>query len=471
MCIKQTKIVATISDIRCEIDFIKDLYEAGINVVRLNTAHMEMEKAKILIKNVRSVSKHIGILIDTKGPEIRTRDIKEPVKFEEGDEILIGHNIGDKSGFDVNYDGFVAEVKVGAFILIDDGETKFKVLDKKNGVLVCRAENSGVVKNKKSVNVPGAKFDLPSVSAKDLDFIKFAIDQDLEFIAHSFVRNTADVHEVQKILDEANSDIKIIAKIENREGVENINSITDEVYGIMVARGDLGIEIPQEEVPIVQKKIIETCRRKGKPVITATQMLHTMIENPRPTRAEVSDIANAVYDGTDAIMLSGETAYGDYPVEAVKTMDSICKSIEPQRNVNTGKTDIQYDNKILEHICYSAARATREMPIKAIIADTLTGRAPRFLSAYRGQTPIYVVTKSPRVMRELALSYGVFSTCDNDAKSTNELMATGFKYFTKKELLKEDDMVVIVAGSSKGVKFANFFEICTADTWHPIIEK
>jgi len=296
---KQTKIVATISDLKCDVDFITELYENGMNVVRLNTAHQTQDDTLRVIENVRKVSDKIALLLDTKGPEVRTSDIDNPIDVLEGDEIYItSDKIDNVKLFNVNYDGFVNDVSIGQVILIDDGETGLKVVKKTESALICKVQNDSVIKNKKSVNVPDASIQLPSLTQKDIDYIKFAAENNLDFIAHSFVRNKQDVIDVQLILDKYNSNAKIIAKIENREGIDNAEEILDHAYGIMIARGDLGIEILAEEVPVVQKKLIDMCIRRAQPVITATQMLHTMIKNPRPTRAEVSDVANAVFDGT-----------------------------------------------------------------------------------------------------------------------------------------------------------------------------
>ena len=313
---KRTKIVATISDKRCDIDFLKELYEAGVNVVRLNTAHQTLDEAMKVVNNVRAVSDNLSLLIDTKGPEVRTTGIGTPLRVEKGETVCMSGDMdatGDKM-IHVSYGNFVQDVQVGAKVLIDDGDVEFVVKEKTQDRLVLVASNPGEIKNKKSVNVPGACMHLESLSDKDRIFIDFAIKNNLDFIAHSFVRNKEDVLQIQQILDEHNSKIKIIAKIENQEGVDHIDEILDHVYGVMVARGDLAIEIDAEKIPRIQRLIVNKCIESKKPVIIATQMLHTMIDHPRPTRAEVSDIANAVFSGTDAIMLSGETAYGDYPL-------------------------------------------------------------------------------------------------------------------------------------------------------------
>jgi pyruvate kinase len=328
---KKTKIVATISDLNCDTKLIRDLKNAGMDVVRLNTAHQTHDDTLKVVNNVRKVSEQIALLLDTKGPEIRTTEASENIPVAFGDRVTIKGNaekITTRDCVFVNYKGFVKDVPVGSRILIDDGEIELIVVDKIKSELICEATNNGIISGKKSVNIPSVHVKLPTLSQKDINYIHFAIDNKLDFIAHSFVRNKNDALAVQRILDERGSDIKIIAKIENQDGVDNIDEILDHVYGIMIARGDLAVEIPQERIPVVQKMIINKCIARRKPVITATQMLHSMIHNPRPTRAEISDVANAVYDGTDAIMLSGETAYGDYPVGAVETMSNIAQEIE-----------------------------------------------------------------------------------------------------------------------------------------------
>lgn len=313
---KQTKIVCSISDRRCDVDFLRKLFFAGMNVVRMNTAHATPEGIRNIISNVRKVSPHIGILIDTKGPEVRTTDVAEPIQYRTGEAVKIfGRPEMDTTHDIINlsYTDIAKDVKVGDDMLFDDGAIDMKVMGIEGPTIYAEVQNDGVLGAHKSVNVPGEHIDLPALTPKDKRNILLAIDEDIDFIAHSFVRSAADVKAVQDILDEHHSDIKIISKIENQEGVDNIDEIIDASYGIMIARGDLGIEVPIERIPGIQRMIIRKCVEKRKPVIVATQMLHTMINNPRPTRAEVTDIANAIYSNTDALMLSGETASGKYP--------------------------------------------------------------------------------------------------------------------------------------------------------------
>ena len=369
---KRTKIVATISDKRCEIGFLRELYEAGMNVVRLNTAHQTLDEAMKVVRNVRAVSDQIALLIDTKGPEVRTCDIVVPVRvgkgeiiFMTGDRTLVAEKL-----IHVSYEHFVRDVQIGDKILVDDGDVELIVRDKKENCLELEASNPGEIKDKKSINVPGVNMHLESLSDKDRKFIQFAMDNKLDFIAHSFVRNKQDVMEIQQILDEQHSNIKIIAKIENQEGVNHIDEILDHVYGVMVARGDLAIEIDAEKIPLIQRYIVNKCIESKKPVIIATQMLHTMIDHPRPTRAEVSDIANAVFSGTDAIMLSGETAYGDYPLEAVKVMSRVAEANESILPPDANRNLVRINNEITAALARVAVRMTTMLPIKAIVVDT-----------------------------------------------------------------------------------------------------
>ena len=380
---KHTKIVATISDLRCEVDFIRSLHEAGMNVVRFNTAHISPDTAMKMINNTREVSENIGILIDTKGPEIRTTNIDEPLKVNDGDLVEI---FGEKQqtelpGFSVSYTNFCQEIPMNNQVLIDDGELGMVVVEKKGNSVICKIENPGFIKNKKSVNTPGFSVNLPSISEKDKLFIEFAAKNGADFIAHSFVRNKQDVLAVQVILDKHNSPIKIIAKIENLDGVNNIDEILDHASGIMVARGDLGIELPAEKMPGIQRTLIKKAVHRKKPVIVATQMLHSMIDNPRPTRAEVSDVANAIFSRTDAIMLSGETAYGKYPKEAVETMSRIAREVETSKDKRNDIIIPSVENEITAYLSEAAIVASRELNPAAIVTHTQTGRTARYLAA------------------------------------------------------------------------------------------
>lgn len=458
---KRTKIVATISDKRCDVGFLKELYDAGMNVVRLNTAHQTLDEAMKVVRNVREVSENIALLIDTKGPEVRTTGIEVPLRVEKGDVIYMSGNLGltGERIIHVSYDSFVRDVQVGAKVLIDDGDVELVVRAKQDNRLELVASNPGEIKNKKSINVPGANMHLESLSEKDRTFIEFAIENNLDFIAHSFVRNKQDVEQIQNILDEHHSNIKIIAKIENQEGVDHIDEILDHVYGVMVARGDLAIEIDAEKIPRIQRMIVNKCIESKKPVIIATQMLHTMIDHPRPTRAEVSDIANAVFSGTDAIMLSGETAYGDYPLEAVKVMARVAEANESTTPPDSNRNLIRINNEITAALARVAVRMTTMLPIKAIVVDTISGRTARYLSAFRGGLSVYARCYDKQVMRELALSYGVQAYFSAKPSSRDEFMR-GIPQMLLEKGYDPDDQILVIGGSFGHVRGASFLEVC-----------
>lgn len=458
---KRTKIVATISDKRCEIGFLRELYEAGMNVVRLNTAHQTLDEAMKVVRNVRAVSDQIALLIDTKGPEVRTCDIVVPVRvgkgeiiFMTGDRTLVAEKL-----IHVSYEYFVRDVQIGDKILVDDGDVELIVRDKKENCLELEASNPGEIKDKKSINVPGVNMHLESLSDKDRKFIQFAMDNKLDFIAHSFVRNKQDVMEIQQILDEQHSNIKIIAKIENQEGVNHIDEILDHVYGVMVARGDLAIEIDAEKIPLIQRYIVNKCIESKKPVIIATQMLHTMIDHPRPTRAEVSDIANAVFSGTDAIMLSGETAYGDYPLEAVKVMSRVAEANESILPPDANRNLVRINNEITAALARVAVRMTTMLPIKAIVVDTNSGRTARYLSAFRGGLPVYARCYDEHVMRELALSFGVRPYFSVKPHSRDEFMRD-IPQVLLQNGYQPEDQILVIGGSFGHVRGASFLEVC-----------
>ena len=336
------------------------------------------------------MSDRIGILIDTKGPEIRTREIEKPILLETGETVRIVRSVPSGKAFCVSYPQFIDEVPKGAVILIEDGTIELEAVQKNQDELVCITKNAGQIAAQKNVNVPSVRLNLPSLSGRDEEFIRFAARYELDFIAHSFVRNRVDIQAVQDILNDEGSSVKIIAKIENTEGVEHLDDILDASAGVIIARGDLGVEVPFERLPIIQKRIIQTCVHKSKIVITATQMLHSMIDNPRPTRAEVSDVANAVFDGTDVLMLSGETANGKYPLEAVKAMAKIACEAETQRALGWNLEREKVNHNKRAYFARAAAHAYRELPVKAIIADSETGRNARLVSSYRPPVPIYV---------------------------------------------------------------------------------
>ncbi|MBD5299682.1 MAG: pyruvate kinase [Bacteroides sp.] len=408
---KYTKIVATVSDKRCDIEFIKELSEAGVNVVRMNSAHLEYEGFRKIVENTRAANPAIAIMMDTKGPEIRTTVTSdgEPVVFHTGDVVKVyGNPQGTTSAevMNLNYPDIAGVLKAGDRMLIDDGELEFDIREVNGREVVAVAANDGVLGSRKSVNLPGVKVDLPAVTERDRRNIGYAVELGVDFIAHSFVRSAADVKEVQDILDSYGADTKIISKIENQEGVDNFDGILHSSYGVMVARGDLGIEVAPERIPGIQTTLINKCIAAHKPVIVATQMLHTMIEHPRPTRAEISDVANAVYQRADAMMLSGETAYGKYPVEAVNIMTRVAREVEKSL-VNKREVPPLLDAEITSFLAHEAVMSEHKVATKAIFTDAYRGVSARFISSFRGSNPTFAICHNRSVQRWLALSYGV----------------------------------------------------------------
>src|SRR5574344_1073145 len=460
---KQTKIVASISDRRCDTGFIRELFDAGMNVVRMNTAHASADGIRTIISNTRAVSRHIGILIDTKGPEVRSTGNDEPIQYRIGEKVRIyGNPDKDTTHDEVNlsYPNIAEDVNVGDDILFDDGELDMKVVGKEGNCLIVEVQNDGKLGSHKSVNVPGAHIDLPALTEKDKKNILLAIEQDIDFIAHSFVRNREDVLAVQRILDEHHSDIKIISKIENQEGVDNIDEIIEASYGIMIARGDLGIEVPIERIPGIQRSIIRKCVRAKKPVIVATQMLHTMIHNPRPTRAEVTDIANAIYYRTDALMLSGETATGDYPIEAVRTMSQIAEQAEKDKvRENDSVIPMSANCTVREFLAHSAIEATQTMSVKGIITDSTTGLTARNLAAFRRPTPVLAICYKEKLQRWLNLSYGVIPGYQKEHISSEQLFLAAVRMLHQKEYIDLDDQSAYLSGSFGEGGGTTFLEI------------
>ena len=463
---KRTKIVATISDKNCEPGFLRSLHEAGLDVVRINSAHLDPEGVKKIVANVRSVSDKIAILLDTKGPEIRTTTCDEPIKFTGGESVVIAGNTTEKTShsvINVNYRDIAKSVPEGSHILIDDGEIEIRIMKREGDILVGRMENDGTLGSRKTVNIPQVRISLPSVSQRDITFIDLAVNLDIEFIAHSFVRNKEDVLAVQDLLDKHSSKIKIIAKIENQQGVDNLEEIMEHSYGIMVARGDLAIEVPFEKIPGIQRMIIERCIEKRKPVIVATQMLHSMIVSPRPTRAEVSDVANAVYSQTDALMLSGETAAGRYPLESVRTMARIACEIEREKDKYIEMPAGSFSGEVSAYLAKVAVKTSVRINAKAILADTVRGTAIRNMSAFRGFNPIIAQCYNYRTMRELALSYGVVPVFIEKKMSVDEFIHVSLKDLLKQYDLKDEDIVVVLAGNfSRGSGFS-FIEVGTVE--------
>ncbi len=474
---KKTKIVATISDIRCSEELVRNLYDAGMDVVRINSAHATEEGATGIVETVHRVNPAIPVMIDTKGPEIRLTNVKGDsegsIFFETGAKVIVrGTGTNEETTPEIiymNVPNLVEDMIVGARMLIADGELELLVLDKKETELVCEFTRGGKLRSRKSVNVPGVSVSLPSITPKDRRFIEWAIKNDVDFIAHSFVRSARDVQAVQDILDEHNSPIKIISKIENQEGIDNLDEIIEASYGIMVARGDLGVELSAEKIPGTQRRIVERCIAAKRPVIIATQMVYSMVNSPRPTRAEVSDVASAIYERVDAIMLSDETATGNYPVEAVTTMARIAREIESDEEHFAPMVDINMvsvNHEITAQLARSAVRACTNLPIKYVILDTQTGRTGRYLSAFRGRKTVMAVCYTQHAQRILALSYGVVSILRNQLESDKyHFLIDALDFIGQYYKVDDNDLLAVVGGSfgpGRGgsyVEYANVADI------------
>ena len=457
---KKTKIVCTLGPASQSEEVLTQLVENGLNVCRFNFSHGSHEEHKErfdMAKKVREkLNKPVAILLDTKGPEIRTGNFSDPeVLLEEGKKFTITMEevVGNKEICTVSYKGLAKDVKTGDTILIDDGLVGLRVEEVKGEEIHCIVENSGIVKNHKGVNVPGVKINLPAITDKDISDIEFGISQGIDYIAASFVRKASDVLAIREILERNKAtDIQIISKIENQEGVDNIEEILKVSDGIMVARGDLGVEIPTAEIPVVQKMIIKKCNELGKPVITATQMLDSMIRNPRPTRAEVTDVANAIYDGTDAIMLSGETAAGKYPVEAVKTMADIAKRIEQTLNYNEILMNKKLNGvNVTDAISHATCTTSIDLKASAILTSTSSGHTARMVSKFRPECPIIAATNDEKVMRRLALTWGVYPIISKEATNTDEVIENSITAAKEASYLQNGELVVITAGVPVGV--------------------
>lgn len=454
--IKSTKMIATISDKRCDIPFIQQIVDEGIDVIRMNSAHLTLEGFTKIVNNVRAVSDRVALLVDTKGAEIRSTSLvgEEAIKLKSGAKIDIiadPNELSTSTRLSVNYKNFVKDIPEDTRILIDDGELELIVVGKSDTVLNCIVHNDGMLGSRKSINVPGIRIDLPSVSEQDKRAIKYAIDLGIDFIAHSFVRGKEDIDAVQAVLDEMGGQgIKIISKIENQEGIDHIDEIIDASYGIMIARGDLGIELDVEKIPAVQSHIIHKCILKKTPVIVCTQMLHSMISNPRPTRAEVSDVAGAIFSGTDAVMLSGETAYGKYPVEAVRTMRKIIREAEKNKSDRNNFRPEKGEDDVVDVTSYLAkytVKAIEKLDVKAILNDSATGKTARNLSAYRGKAPIFALCKDARLARQLALSYGVFPRLNAANQMHRSYYAESLQILLDEGILQPNDMVAYIGGT------------------------
>ncbi|NIK69900.1 MULTISPECIES: pyruvate kinase [unclassified Paenibacillus] len=457
---RKAKIVCTIGPSSESLENTKKLIKAGMNVARLNFSHGDFEEHGNRIKNIGIANKELGtnvaILLDTKGPEIRLGKLKEePIELVAGERVALTTEeiLGDIHRVPITYNNLPNDVSVGSTILIDDGLIGLTVEEVQGTEIICRINNSGQIKSKKGVNVPGVAISLPGITEKDANDIIFGIEMGIDFVAASFVRKASDVLEIRELLERHNaSHIQIISKIENQQGVDNLDEILEVSDGLMVARGDLGVEIPAEEVPLVQKTMIEKCNRAGKPVITATQMLDSMQRNPRPTRAEASDVANAIFDGTDAIMLSGETAAGKYPVEAVTTMSRIAERAEAAleyREIFTKQANAQ-QTSVTEAISQAVAVSALDLNAAAIVTSTQSGFTARMVSKYRPKAPIIAVTNDEKVMRRLALIWGVKPVLGEIAETTDAMFENAVDGARSTGLISLGDTIVITAGVPVG---------------------
>lgn len=458
---KKTKIVCTIGPASESPEMLKQLIDEGMNVARLNFSHGDHAEHLERIKNIRQAAenagKHIGIMLDTKGPEIRTHNMKDGlVTIAEGTTVRVAMDEveGTEERFSITYPELINDVSEGSSILLDDGLINLQVesIDRENNEIVTKAINSGVLKNKKGVNVPGVSVNLPGLTEKDRSDIIFGLENGIDFIAASFVRRSSDVLEITELLEEHDAmHVQIIPKIENQEGVDNLEEIVNVSDGLMVARGDLGVEIPAEEVPVVQKRMIKHLNSVGKPVITATQMLDSMQVNPRPTRAEASDVANAIFDGTDAIMLSGETAAGNYPVEAVRTMANIAVRTETALVGQDAYSLKQFDKSDLsEAIGQAVGHTAKNLKINTIVAATESGHTARMISKFRPSAIILAVTFSKETARGLSLKWGVVPTIVDKPESTDDMFNLATQKSVEGGFVEEGELILITAGVPVG---------------------
>ena len=457
---RKTKIVCTLGPATDREGVLRQMLEAGMNVARFTVSHGSHAEHKGRLDALKALRAELGLpvaaMLDTKGPEVRLKSFAAgSVMLRTGQEFTLTTRdiVGDEQGCSITYADLPGDVKAGDTILLDDGLVLLTVLETTAAYVRCRVENDGAMKNNKGVNVPGIRLSMPYMSQRDREDILFGVEQGFDFIAASFVRTADDVREIRRLLDEADSSIQIIAKIENQEGVSNLAEILSVADGIMVARGDMGVEIDFTEIPIIQKDMIAQCVAAGKPVITATQMLDSMMENPRPTRAEITDVANAIYDGTSAIMLSGETAAGKYPVEAVQTMDAIALRTEADINYAKRMRNLPGSSRLSIAAATAHAACTTAMDIgaDAILTVSQSGATARLVSRFRPGTTVVACLLSERVQRQMALYWGVVPLLMPYAQNTDQLIEFAIQAAEKAELVKQGDLVVITAGVPVGV--------------------
>ncbi len=454
---KRTKIICTLGPATSRKNILRSLMKNGMDIARFNFSHGSHEEHRErvdMIKNLREeLNSPVAMLLDTKGPEIRTKNLKDgkKVTLHAGSTFVLttGDYVGDENKVAITYENLYKDVQKGGKILIDDGLIELEIEDIKHGDIICKVLNGGELGEKKGVNVPYVKVKLPGITEQDREDILFGISQEFDYIAASFVRNAKVIKEIRQLLNEnGGKKIGIIAKIENAEGVENIDEIIQASDGIMVARGDLGVEIPASKVPHIQKMIIRKCNENYVPVITATQMLDSMIRNPRPTRAEVADVANAIYDGTDAIMLSGETAAGKYPLAALKMMVEIAETTEPMLDykIHTRNRNMYRQGRVSSAVGLAAVRTARDLEVKAIVTPTMQGQTAWLISNFRPEVPIYAITPDETVQHRLQLAWGVYPLKGYEKDSTEHIISQAMSVVRRKRLIKKGDLVVFTAG-------------------------
>lgn len=455
---KKTKIVCTIGPATKDVEVLKEMMLEGMNVARINFSHGSYEDQKVYVEAIKKareeVNLPVALLLDTQGPEIRTGKLEnDSVELKTGNKIILTNKevLGNEDKIFMNFEDLYKDVKQGTIILVDDGKIELVVDKIENEDIFCTITNGGKLGNRKSINLPGTEVNLPALKEKDVQDLKDGCKAGFDYVSASFVRTVNDVKEIRKVLDEnGGEDIKIISKIENRQGMDNIEEIVKISDGIMVARGDLGVEVPLEEVPLMQKRMIKLCNKYGKIVITATQMLESMTTNPRPTRAEVSDVANAIYDGTGAIMLSGESAMGKYPVECVKTMSKIANTVEHDidywKNFDSNEYDADnpnYEFNINHSICLTA----KEMRAKAFVAYTEGGDTPRTIASFLPECPIYAITANERTYRQMALGWGIIPILIQADVNAKELISMGIEQLKEDGILIKGDIIAIAGGN------------------------
>ncbi len=459
---RKTKIVCTLGPACDSDEILRDMILAGMNVARMNFSHGNHEEQLVRLNRLKALRKELGLpvaaLLDTKGPEIRLgKFANNKVTLTAGQSFtLTPHEvIGDKTIGSISFKNLYADVAIDKRILIDDGKIEMVVTDIKGEDIICKVLNSGDVSNNKGINVPGVHLSTPYLSARDKSDILLGAKHGFDFIAASFTRTARDIQDIRALLDQnGGSDIKIIAKIENEEGINNIEEILAISNGIMIARGDMGVELDYTEIPIIQKQLIERCYSSARPAITATQMLDSMMKNPRPTRAEITDVANAIYDGTSAIMLSGETAAGDYPVEAVRTMDAIARRTEEEissKHFSNTHTTGQTRLSVTESVAHATCTTALDTGADAIITVTRSGETARMISKYRPETPIIACVMSNAAARQLNLSWGITPIIMPYASNTDEMIDSAVAAAQRENLVQNGDLVILTAGAPVGI--------------------